>query len=811
MKDTKKMRKHASRLCLRVGMNPTVILLISFCLGIWLSVGLTANAQNAPPTDRTYLPVPNPEMPTFSELDVRNTKKPKSFAGVSAPKDAPNVVVILVDDIGYGAPSTFGGPIRMPSIDQLASEGVRFNHFHTTALCSPTRVALQSGRNHHAANMGNIMEWATGYPGYTGRRQEEVAFLAEILRLNGYSTAHIGKAHETAAWEVSPVGPFERWPTGAGYDRFYGFIAGETDQWHPTLYDQNQLIDPAAGDPDYHLTEDLTDKAIQWVRQHEAVTPDRPYFLYFATGAVHAPHHVPSEYSDRYKGKFDKGWDAMREDILARQIELGWVPKGTKNAARPKDIKAWDALSDDEKRLFTRQAEIWAGFGEHADEHIGRLLAAIDELPDADNTLVIAIIGDNGSSAEGGMVGLYNEMSYFNGVAPTVEDNLAHIDQLGTAESYPHMAAGWAHATAAPFAWTKQVASDFGGTRNPMIMRWPARFKADATIRTQFHHVTDVAPTILDAAGLPEPTMVNGARQVPMAGVSMLYAIEDPTAKTTHPTQYFEIMGNRAIYHEGWYARVLHFLPWQSKPDHPLSEDTWELYDTRNDFSLVNDVAAKHPDKLKELQDLFQKLGEENHVFPIDDRRVERTNPEIAGRPDIMGKVNEMTVYPGMTFQESAFINLKNHSFTITAEVTVGNETPDGVMLSQGGRFGGWAAWLDKGVPVFTYNYLAMDEFTIRGSNPLPQGKNEIVFDFAYDKGQDKSKSVGQGGTMTISVGGKSVGKGRLERTQPFVMSTESTGVGHDGETPVVEAYGSAPDNEFRGGTLGTIRITRSE
>ena len=763
--------------------------------------------SHSPPTDRTYLPVPNPEQPTFTELNVRDTKKPQGYADVPAPENAPNVVLILIDDIGYGAASAFGGPIQMPSLEQLASEGIQFNHFHTAALCSPTRVALQSGRNHHAANFGNIMEWATAYPGYTGRRPEEVAFLAEMLRLNGYSTAHFGKAHETAAWEVSPAGPFTRWPTGAGYERFYGFIAGETDQWHPSLYDQNQIIDAAAGNPDYHLTVDLTDRAIEWIRTQKAVTPDRPYFLYFATGAVHAPHHVPNEYADRYKGKFDQGWDAIREEILERQIEMGWVPEGTENAPRPEDIKAWDELDDDTKKLFARQAEIWAGFGEHTDEHIGRLLDAIDALPDAENTLVITIIGDNGSSAEGGMVGLYNELTYFNGVAPTVEANLARIDDWGGPETYPHMAAGWAHATAAPFAWMKQMAADFGGTRNPMIIRWPARFDADDTIRTQFHHVTDVAPTILDAAGLPEPTVVNGVRQVPMAGVSMLYAIEDATAETKHPTQYFEIMGNRGIYHEGWFARVIHFLPWEGKPSITLEEDTWELYDTRTDFSLRNNVAAQYPDKLKELQDLFQEIGEENHVFPIDDRRVERTNPEIAGRPDIMGKVTEMTVYPGMTFQEGAFINIKNHPFTISADITVGDQTPEGVIVSQGGVFGGWSAWLDGGVPVFSYNYLGTTTYTIRGKRPLPKGENEVVFDFDYDGGD----GVGHGGTMTISVGGKSVGEGRIDQTQPFVMSTEFTGVGHDSETPVEPKYGEPPENKFRGGKLGAVRISRPE
>ena len=761
--------------------------------------------QIIPPSDRTYLPVPNPESLKYSELDVRDTQKPEGFAGVKAPDGAPNVVLILVDDIGYGASSAFGGPIPMPHVEKLANEGVQFNHFHTTALCSPTRVALMTGRNHHTANFGNIQEWATSYPGYTGRRPEEVAYVAEMLRLNGYSTAHFGKAHETAAWEVSPAGPFTRWSTGSGFDRFYGFMGGETDQWHPTIYDQNQEVDPAIGNPDYHLTEDLTDQAIKWVRQHEAVTPERPYFMYFATGAVHAPHHAPDEYIERNKGRFDKGWDNIREEILARQIEQGWVPESTKNAPRPEDIKAWESLSDEEKQLFAHQAEVWSGFGEHADEHLGRLLSAIEELPDADNTLVIMIIGDNGSSAEGGAIGLYNELAYFNGIPTTVEDNLSHFNEWGNAMTYPHMAAGWAYATAAPFSWMKQVASDFGGTRNPMIMKWPARFKGDSKIRTQFHHVTDVAPTILEAAGLPEPTVVNGVQQIPMAGSSMLYAVENAEAPTTHPTQYFEIMGNRAIYHEGWYARVLHFLPWQSKPSNSLQDDHWELYDTRSDFSLTKDLAAENPEKLKELQDMFQKIGQENHVFPIDDRRAEKTNPELAGRPDIMANVNEMTVYQGMSFPEFAFVNLKNHSFTITADITIGDEIPNGVIIAQGGAFGGWSAWLDHGVPVYTYNYLGLEKFTVRGSKELAKGNNHVVFDFAYD-----GDGLGKGGVMTIKVGDNSFGQGRIEKTQPVVISTESTGVGQDTESPVEAAYGEAPENFFMGGTLGAVRIVRA-
>ena len=547
--------------------------------------------------DRTVLPIPEPIYPPITELDARNVAPPPRFE-VEAPESAPNVLIVLIDDMGFGMPSAFGGPIHMPTVDKLASEGLRYNQFHTTALCSPTRTALLSGRNHHSNNMGSITETATGFRGNTGQRPNNVAPLAEMLRLNGYSTSFFGKNQETAAWEVSPSGPTTRWPNRSGFDEFYLFMGGETNQWAPLVYHgMNQVELPK--DPSYHFMTDMTDKAIAWVQFQKSLAPDKPFFMYFALGATHAPHHVPKAWIAKYKGKFDQGWDKLREETLARQIKLGVVPPGTKLAPKPDAIKDWDKLTPDEKRLFTRQMEVFAGFGEYADAEIGRLVDAIKDIGQLDNTLVFYILGDNGTSAEGGMNGMFSEMTYFNGVQETVPDMLKHYDEWGGPTTYPHMAAGWAVAGDAPFTWTKQVASNFGGTRNGMVIHWPRRVTAKGEVRSQFHHVIDVAPTVLEAAGLPEPKSVNGTPQRPIEGVSMVYTFDDPKAASRHKVQYFEIFGNRAIYADGWLAGTIHRAPWEMKPRAALLDDTWELYDTRSDFSLANDLAAKDPAKLK--------------------------------------------------------------------------------------------------------------------------------------------------------------------------------------------------------------------
>jgi len=746
--------------------------------------------------DRTVLPIETPQPPTYTELDVRSVKQKPPHHEVKAPAGVPNVLIVLIDDMGFGAPSTFGGPISMPTMDRLGQAGLRFNNFHTTALCSPTRAALKSGRNHHVNNMGSITETATGFPGQTGQIPNSVAPVAEMLRLNGYSTGAFGKWHELATWETSVSGPYDRWPTlGGGFDKFYGFLGGETNQWAPLLYDGVTRVE-LPSDPNYHFLTDMTNQAIAWVKFQKAMTPDRPFFVYFAPGATHAPHHVPKEWIAKWKGKFDQGWDKLREETLARQIKLGVVPPGTKLARKPEAIKDWDKLSDDERRLFAHQAEVYAAYAEMTDYEIGRLVHAIDDVGDLDNTLIFYIAGDNGASAEGGMNGLFNEMTYFNAVQEQVHDLVKVMDEWGSPETYPHMAAGWAVAFDSPFEWTKQVASSFGGTRNGMVVHWPKGIKAKNQVRSQFHHVIDVAPTILEAARLPEPKFVNGSRQVPIEGVSMMYAFDDAKAKDRHTTQYFEIFGNRAIYHDGWLAGTVHKAPWEMKPRRPLAEDVWELYDTRSDFSLANDLAAKNPQKLKDLQVLFMKEAERYHVLPLDDRFLERTNAAMVGRPDLMQGRTSLTLAEGMAgIQENVFINVKNKSLTITAEVEIPQGGAKGAILVQGGRFGGWALYMKDGKPAYAYNRLDLQRYTVAAPETLPPGKATIKFDSKYDGG-----GIGKGGTGTLSVNGQKVAEGRIERTQPFFFSADETAeVGIDLGTPVVEAVGAEAKSRFTG------------
>lgn len=743
--------------------------------------------------DRTVLPIPEPKPKPITELDARKVKAPPRFE-VKAPAGAPNVLIVLIDDMGFGMSSAFGGPIHMPTVERLANNGLRYNHFHTTALCSPTRTALLSGRNHHMNNMGGITEIATAFPGNTGQRPNNVAPLAEMLRLNGYSTAFFGKNHETAAWEVSPSGPTDRWPTRSGFDKFYGFIGGETNQWSPLLYDGLTQVE-LPHDPNYHFMTDMTNQAIKWMGYQKSLTPDKPFFIYFAPGATHAPHHVPKEWIAKYKGRFDGGWDRFREETLTRQIKLGVVPPGTSLAPKPDAIKDWDQLTADEKKLFTRQMEIFAGFGEYTDTEIGRLIQAVEATGQMNNTLIFYIVGDNGTSAEGGMNGLFNEMTYFNGVQETVESILQHYDELGGPMSYGHMAAGWAVAGDTPFTWTKQVASNFGGTRNGLVIHWPKGIKAKGEVRTQFHHVIDVAPTVLQAAGLPEPKVVNGTVQASIEGVSMAYTFDGAKAKSRHRVQYFEIGGNRAIYADGWFAATVHSVPWEPKPRATLLEDKWELYDTRNDFSLSNDLAAKIPKKLKELQGLFLKEAVKYHVLPIDDRRVERLNPAIAGRPDLMGSRTSLTVYEGMTgMSENVFINTKNRTHTITAEVEISEGGTNGVILAQAGRFGGWSLYLKDGKPVYTYNFLGLERFNIAAAQPLTPGKATIRYEFASD-----GPGMGKGGMGTILVNGQKAAEGRIEHTQCCGYSAdEGADVGVDEGTPVTEDY-KERDNRFTG------------
>lgn len=757
--------------------------------------GLPALLAAQETIDRTMLPVQMPSQPPLKEVYAKDVKSIPPRQDIQAPKGAPNVLIVLIDDLGFGATETFGGPLKTPTLDRLANGGLRYTSFHTTALCSPTRVALKSGRNHHTGNMGYITELATGLPGATGEVPNRVAPLAEMLRLNGYSTAAFGKWHETAVWETSVSGPFDRWPTRQGFDKFYGFIGGEANQWAPYLHDGVAQIE-IPNDPDYILNTDLANQAISWLKFQKAMTPDRPLFIYYAPGAVHAPHHVPQQWIAKWKGKFDGGWDKLREEALARQIKLGVVPAGTKLAPKPAAIKDWDTLTADEKRLFAHQAEVFAAFLEHTDYEIGRVVQALDDVGQLDNTLIFYIAGDNGTSAEGGMSGMFNEMTYFNGVIEKSEDMVKLMDKWGGPETYPHMAAGWAVALDSPFQWTKQMASDFGGTRVGMVTHWPKGIKAKNEIRTQFSHVIDIAPTVLEAAGLPEPKIVNGTPQIPMEGKSLVYTFDNAKAKEQHITQYFEIAGNRAIYHDGWLARTIHKAPWEGKVRRPLEEDIWELYDARTDFSLANDLAAKNPEKLKELQAVFLTEAAKYQVLPIDDRFFERLDGEAVGRPDLMGKRTSITVAEGMTgMMESTFINIKNRSKTITAEIEVPEKGAHGIILAQAGRFGGWALYVKDGVPAYDYNFLGLQHTTIAGDKPLAAGAHTIRFNFAYDGG-----GAGKGGLGTLFVDDAKVAEGRIEHTQGGLFSADETAdVGIDLGTPVVEAMGAEAKSRFTG------------
>ena len=643
--------------------------------------------------------------------------------------------------------------------------------------------------------MGSITETATAFPGQTGQRPNSVAPLAEMLRLNGFATAAFGKSHETAAWEVSTSGPTNRWPTRSGFDEFYGFIGGEANQWAPTIYHGMDQVEPP-NVPNYHFLTDMTDQAIDWAKAVKSLTPDKPFFIYYAPGATHAPHHVPKEWIARYKGRFDQGWDKLREETLARQKTLGVVPPETGLAPKPAAIKDWDTLharraealrpSDGGVRRLRRVRRPRgrpAGPGHRS--RWGRL----------DNTLVFYILGDNGASAEGGMNGLFNEMTYFNGVHENVADILTHYDDLGGPFSYGHYAAGWAVAGDTPFTWTKQVAANYGGTRNGMVVHWPRRIKARGEVRSQWHHVIDIAPTILEATSLPEPKAVNGTPQTPIEGVSLVYTFDDPRTSSRHATQYFEIFGNRAIYHDGWLAGTVHRLPWEPKPRATLQDDVWELYDTRTDFSLANDLGTRNPEKLKEMQDLFMREAVKNHVLPIDDRSLERMNAAMVGRPDLMAGRTSLTVYQGMTgMTENVFINLKNRSHTITAEVDIPQVDADGVILCQAGRFGGWSLFLKGGKPTYTYNFLGLQRYTVAATEAVPTGKATIRFEFVYDGGRP-----GSGGTGTILVDGKKAAEGRIDHTQGFAFSAdEGADVGRDSGTPVTDDY-KERDNAFTG------------
>ncbi|MER2221349.1 MAG: arylsulfatase, partial [Rhodococcus sp. (in: high G+C Gram-positive bacteria)] len=687
------------------------------------------------PTDqsRAVLPIPDRQHLGLVTYDAKDpdTEFPP-ITPLLPPAGAPNVLVVLLDDVGYGASSAFGGPADTPTAERLQSNGLTYTRFHTTALCAPTRAALLSGRNHHSVGMGSITETATSAPGLSGLRPNTKAALPMTLKLNGYSTAQFGKCHEVPPWQTSPVGPFTSWPTGeGGFEHFYGFIGGENNQYYPALYEGVAPVEPdKTPEEGYHLTEDLADHAIDWVRMQKSLAPDKPFFVYFAPGATHAPHHVPKEWADKYEGRFAGGWDAQRESILEQQKQRGVVPADAVLTPRPEAIPAWEDMSEEMKPVLERQMEVYAGFLEHTDFHVGRLVDAIEELGALDNTLVYYIIGDNGASAEGTINGAFNEMANFNGLAAIeTPEFMAEVkDKFGTKDAYNHYSVGWAWAMCTPYQWTKQVASHWGGTRNGTIVHWPAGIRTKGETRSQFTHVIDVAPTILEVAKLPEPTFVNGVQQSPIEGTSMVYTFDDAEVAERHDLQYFEMAGNRGIYYKGWSAVTRHSTPWLFAEALPaLDDDVWELYDGSQDWTQSKDLAAELPEKLAALQRLWLIEAVKYNVLPIDDRRFERFNPHIAGRPQLVSG-NRQVLFPGMKrLSEHSVLSIKNRSFSVTAAVDVADGiTANGVMIAQGGRFGGWALYAREGRAKFVYNLLGMAEFVIGSDVDIPAGSHQI-------------------------------------------------------------------------------------
>jgi arylsulfatase len=749
---------------------------------------------------RTVLPIPERSYVGLTTYDAKDpdTKFPP-IEPLRPPEGAPNVLIVLLDDVGFAASSAFGGVISTPTAERLAKNGLKFSRFHTTALCSPTRQALLTGRNHHSVNMGSICELATSAPGYSSILPKSKAPLPMTLKLNGYATAQFGKCHEVPVWETSPMGPFDQWPTGGGgFEYFYGFIGGETNQFYPAIYEGTTPIEPDKTPGEgYHFTEDMTNKAIKWVRQQKALMPDKPFFMYFAPGACHAPHHVPKEWGDKYKGKFDQGWDKLREEIFARQKELRVIPGDAELTKRPEEVPAWDEMPDELKPILARQMEIYAAFLDHTDHHLGRLVDALKDLEVLDDTLVIYIIGDNGASAEGTLTGSFNEMAMLNGMAgvETVEFMKSKIDDFGGPHAYNHYAVGWAHAMDTPYQWTKQVASHWGGTRNGTIVHWPNGIKAKGEIRSQFCHVIDVAPTILEAAGLPHPTIVNSVQQAPLEGFSMLYAFDDATAAERHETQYFEMFCNRGIYHKGWAAVTRHSTPWDvSKPPPAYDDDVWELYDTNKDWTQSKDLSKDNPKKLHELQRLWLIEAAKYSVLPLDDRRVERFNSDLAGRPQLI-KGKTQLLFGGMgRLTENAVVNIKNKSYSVTAEVVVPTSGAHGVIIAQGGAFNGWSLYAKDGKLKYCYNLLGIKLFYIETNKVIPAGQHQVRMEFKYDGG-----GLAKGGNALLYLDGEKVGEGRVETTVPMVFSADETCDVGKGTGSAVSPDYDPRDNEFSG------------
>jgi arylsulfatase len=776
-------------------MQPTKMAVRIFAT-IFVMVAVSANSQiqtagepGSPDATTTIsgkqLPPPNP---TFGGVikDEAKDSKPYWLPSVVPPKGAPNVLLIMTDDQGYGVCSTFGGVIPTPAMDRVAKMGLRYTQFHSTALCSPTRAALISGRNHHSMGFGVISEMATGFPGYDSVITKDKATVGTILRENGYATSWFGKNHNTPAYLYSLAGPYDQWPSGMGFEYFYGFMGGETSQWQPFLFRDHTAISPWVDHPGYNLTTDMADEAIKYLTKLNAVAPDKPFFLYYVPGGTHAPHHPTPEWIKKISDMhlFDDGWNKLRETIFANQKRLGVIPQGTQLTPWPDLLKKWDTLTPDEKKLFIHQADIYAAYVAYTDHEIGRVIQAVEDEGKLDNTLIIYISGDNGTSAEGSTVGTVFDMAAIQAINMPVEAQLKYYNVLGSDKTTPHMAVGWTWAFDTPFKWTKQVASFFGGTRQGVCIAWPNRIKDAGGIRPQFHHVIDIVPTILEATGIPAPEQVDGIAQAPIEGVSMVYTFDkaNANAPSARNTQYFEMLGNRAIYHDGWIAATPPPQPpWSlgTAPMPPLMEYKWELYNIAEDYSQNNDLAAQHPDKLKELQGLFMEEAKKYQVFPLDNSWLQRV---VVARPSAVAGRTEFT-YSGEIsgIPNSSAPNLVGKSFKITADVEIPSKGGEGMLNTLGGRFGGYGLYLLKGKPVFTYNLLALERFRWEGPQALAPGKHTIVFDFKYD-GPGLAKS----GTGVMSVDGKEVARKTIPHTVPGLMTIDETfDVGVDTRTSV--------------------------
>ncbi len=702
-------------------------------------------------------------------------------------ENAPNILIVLIDDCGFGQMGTFGGGIPTPTLDRVAKNGLRYNRFHTTALCSPTRAALLTGRNHHSVGSGVIGEAGTGFPGYSGIIPQSTATFAEVLREYGYMNAWFGKNHNVPDWETSLVGPFDRWSDGLGFDYFYGFVGGDTDQFHPALVENKKRIEAPETNEDgtpYHFTTDIADKAIRMMRASKAVAPQRPFFVYFATGATHAPHQVPEEWIKRFEGKFDKGWDVYREETFARQKQMGIIPADTRLTPRPKSLPAWDSLPESEHKVYARMMEVFAAFTAHTDHEVGRLIDTIDEMGELDNTIVIYMAGDNGSSAEGGLNGLLNEMTFFNAIPEPLQMKLDNIETLGSEKHYNHFPAAWAHAMDTPFQWTKQIASHFGGTRNGLAISWPRGIKAQGEIRDQFHHVIDIAPTLLEVIGIEAPSQFNGVAQKPIEGLSMAYTFADADAEDARTTQYFEMLGNQGIYHEGWMASAIRGVPWASEPEPgDLLNMPWELYHVENDFSQANDLAAENPEKLEELVKQFFAEGARYGVLPLDDRKTERLNVE--NRPSLTQGRTTFT-YPNLLrLPEGAAPDLKHKSHQVIARVVIPEGGADGMLFTQGGRFAGYGLYVKDNRLIYHYNLAGVERFTVTSDTAVPTG--EVKLKMAYVTDADKAFA---GAEVTLFANDKAIGKGRVEKSIPNRVTLDETlDIGFDTGTPVAEDY----------------------